>query len=87
MMSLLVFASKSTYSSSFLVYDGHGGGKVATYVSRHLHRYILRRPEYKDKRFEEAIIKGFLECDEKMRHEESLKDEMSGSTAITALLR
>ena len=32
-------------------------------------------------------IQGFLECDEKMRTEESLKDEMSGSTAIMALLR
>ena len=30
---------------------------------------------------------GFLDCDESMRHEESLKDEMSGSTAITVLLR
>ena len=32
-------------------------------------------------------IQGFLEADEKMRTEESLKDEMSGATAIIALLR
>ncbi len=30
---------------------------------------------------------GFLECDTTMRTEESLKDEMSGSTAITVLMR
>ena len=39
------------------VYDGHGGGKVATHVSRHLHRHIVRRPEYKNGDYEEAIIK------------------------------
>ena len=33
------------------------------------------------------VTQGFLEADEKMRHDESLKDEMSGSTAIMALLR
>ena len=69
------------------VYDGHGGSKVATHVSRNLHRIILRRPEYKEGRYEDAIIAGYLECDQKMRTEESLKDEMSGSTAVTALLR
>ena len=34
-----------------------------------------------------SIFQGFLEIDDKMRHEESLKDDMSGSTAITALMR
>jgi len=74
-------------ASFFAVYDGHGGSKVATHVSRNLHRIILRRPEYQEGRYEDAIIAGYLECDQKMRTEESLKDEMSGSTAVTALLR
>jgi len=74
-------------ASFFAVYDGHGGSKVATHVSRNLHRIILRRPEYKEGRYEDAIIAGYLECDQKMRNEESLKDEMSGSTAVTALMR
>ena len=30
-------------------------------------------------------VQGFLECDEKMRVEESLKDEMAGSTAVVVL--
>ena len=81
--------SKITNNSTliFLVYDGHGGSKVASHVSRHLHKYIVRRPEYKDGNYEQAIIKGFLECDEAMKTDESLKDEMSGSTAITMLYR
>ena len=43
------------YYIKFLVYDGHGGSKVATHVSRNLHRQILRRPEYKNGQYEEAI--------------------------------
>ena len=31
------------------------------------------------------IFQGFLECDRVMRSEESLKDEMAGSTAVVVL--
>lgn len=42
------------------VYDGHGGAKVAAHVSKHLHKYIVRRPEYKEGKYEQAILKvGF----------------------------
>ena len=34
-----------------------------------------------------SFFQAFLECDEAMRKDESLKDEMSGSTAITMLYR
>ena len=47
--------SDLNYYIKFLVYDGHGGSKVATHVSRNLHRQILRRPEYKNGQYEEAI--------------------------------
>ncbi len=33
------------------------------------------------------FFQGFLHCDDSMRQEESLKDEMSGSTAITVLIK
>lgn len=74
-------------SMFFAVYDGHGGGKIAAYVSKHLHKHILKQQDYKEGNIEAAIKKGFLEIDETMRHEESLKDEMSGATAITVLMR
>ncbi len=34
-----------------------------------------------------VLLQGFLDCDDAMRHDDSLKDEMSGSTAITVLMR
>ena len=38
----------------FAVYDGHGGATVAQYAGKHLHKFILKRPEYKDN-IEEAL--------------------------------
>ena len=47
-MQTFVFAS---------VYDGHGGSKIAAHVSKVLHKHILKQPDYKDGRYEEAIVK------------------------------
>merc|ERR1719479_115462 len=69
----------------FGVFDGHGGAKVAAYCANNLHRHIVRRPEYTQAEVEEALREGFLECDRVMRNEESLKDEMAGSTAVVVL--
>jgi len=71
----------------FGVYDGHGGAKIAAHVAKNLHKHVLRQPEYKQGAVEAALIKGFLDCDSTMRTEESLKDEMSGSTATTVLIK
>lgn len=79
--------SEDKDAAFFAVYDGHGGSKIASHVSKNLHKFIVRRPEYKQGNYEDAMVKGFLECDEAMRKDETLKDEMSGSTAITALYR
>eukprot|EP00093_Oithona_nana_P011246 11246.XXX_277455_276008_1 [CDS] Oithona nana genome sequencing. len=79
--------SEDKDSAFFGVYDGHGGAKIAAHVSKNLHKFIVRRPEYKQGNYEDAIVKAFLECDEATRKDESLKDEMSGSTAITMLYR
>lgn len=31
----------------FGVYDGHGGASVAQYAGKNLHKFIVKRPEYK----------------------------------------
>jgi len=71
----------------FGVYDGHGGAKIAAHVSKNLHKHILKQPEYSEGNIANAMSKGFLECDANMKKEEALKDEMSGATAITCLVK
>uniref|UniRef100_A0A0K2TZL3 protein-serine/threonine phosphatase n=1 Tax=Lepeophtheirus salmonis TaxID=72036 RepID=A0A0K2TZL3_LEPSM len=74
-------------ASFFGVYDGHGGSRIADSLSKNLHKYVLRRPEYASGDYKTAIEEGFLECDAAMKEDESLQQETSGSTAITALIR
>ncbi|XP_071455180.1 probable protein phosphatase 2C T23F11.1 [Hetaerina americana] len=69
----------------FGVYDGHGGAKVAQHAGKHLHKFISRRPEYKAGNIEEAIRQGFLEIDQSMQ--ESLGDELAGSTAVIVIIK
>lgn len=71
----------------FGVYDGHGGAKVAQYAGKHLHKYIVKRLEYKEGRIEDALRQGFLDVDNAMLQEESLKDELAGTTAVAIILK
>lgn len=68
------------------MYDGHGGSGVANYAGIHLHKFILKQPEYPDN-IGLALQKAFLAIDEAMLNEESLKDAMAGSTAVSVLIR
>uniref|UniRef100_A0A1Q3F177 protein-serine/threonine phosphatase n=1 Tax=Culex tarsalis TaxID=7177 RepID=A0A1Q3F177_CULTA len=70
----------------FAVYDGHGGANIAQYAGKHLHKYVTRRPEYGiDMR--KALQRGFLDIDEAMLNDDSLKEQMAGSTAVTVLVK
>ncbi|KAI1698604.1 protein phosphatase 2C domain-containing protein [Ditylenchus destructor] len=71
----------------FAVYDGHGGAKVSQYVSMHLHNRLVNNTLYAQGNLEEAIKQGFLELDEHMQQDEETKEEMSGTTAITVLIK
>lgn len=62
----------------FAVYDGHGGAKVAEYAGKHLHKYIVKQNEFREGNISEAMRKAFLELDNVMVDEDSLKHEASG---------
>ena len=79
--------SHERYCRYYGVFDGHGGAKVAAFSANNLHRYIVRRTEYKEGDVEEALRQGFMECDRVMRTEESLKDEMAGCTAVVVMTK
>ncbi|KAH8379982.1 hypothetical protein KR009_008303 [Drosophila setifemur] len=71
----------------FAVYDGHGGATVAQYAGKHLHKFVLRRPEYNENDIERALQQGFLDIDYQMLHNESWGDQMAGSTAVVVLVK
>lgn len=39
----------------FAVYDGHGGATVAQYAGKHLHKFVLKRPEYTENDIAKAL--------------------------------
>ncbi|XP_017779249.1 PREDICTED: probable protein phosphatase 2C T23F11.1 [Nicrophorus vespilloides] len=71
----------------FAVYDGHGGAKIAEYAGKNLHKLITKRCEYKDGDVVKAMEMAFLEIDDIMLIEESLKNEQAGSTAVTMIIK
>lgn len=72
--------------SWFSVFDGHGGSIVAKYASKHLHKYVIQRPEYPND-IPEALRQGFLEIDNVMLNDEQIKEQMAGTTAICCMIR
>jgi len=70
----------------FAVYDGHGGGNVARYAGRNVHKRLASQEEYRDKKYPEALKRAFLGIDEDMLADSSYTREPSGSTAIAALV-
>lgn len=74
-------------TSFFAVYDGHGGSNIAQYAGKNLHKFITRRPEYELDKIDVAMKKAFLDIDEAMLKDESLQDQMAGSTAVAVLIK
>ena len=63
------------------------GEKVAQYASKHLHKVVVRRPEYEKGRVAEALQQACLEIDRMMLADEVLKDDLAGTTAVSVLIR
>ncbi|KAI8331364.1 phosphatase 2C-like domain-containing protein [Chlamydoabsidia padenii] len=77
---------KDTKTSFFAVFDGHGGSEVAKYSGEHLHHRILDADAFRENKFREALIQGYLGIDEDLRAD-PLQDRVpSGCTAVSALI-
>ncbi|XP_075159820.1 putative protein phosphatase 2C T23F11.1 [Haematobia irritans] len=74
-------------ASFFAVYDGHGGATVAQYAGKHLHKFLLRRPEYHMDDIVVALKQAFLDIDYEMLYKESWGEQMAGSTAVVVLIK
>ncbi|VDM41548.1 unnamed protein product [Toxocara canis] len=71
----------------FAVYDGHGGAKVSQYAGTHLHKTIATNSLYSEGKIEEAIKEGFMSLDEKMKNDEEMREDMSGTTAVVVIIK
>jgi len=74
-------------ASFFAVYDGHGGANVAQYAGCKAHEKIVNTAAYKKGDIENALRTGFMSIDEDMLKDETMKDDLAGSTAICALIK
>ncbi|XP_067663840.1 probable protein phosphatase 2C T23F11.1 [Haliotis asinina] len=74
-------------SCFFGVFDGHGGVKVAQYAGLNLHKKIVAQSAYAQGNVAEALRSGFLSLDEEMMKDETMKDELAGTTAVVALIK
>jgi len=71
----------------FGVYDGHGGVKVAQYAGSHLAKKICSQSAYRKGNVTEAIRHGFMSIDQDMLKDDSMKDELAGTTAVVVIIK
>ncbi|XP_052825691.1 probable protein phosphatase 2C T23F11.1 isoform X3 [Octopus bimaculoides] len=71
----------------FGVFDGHGGAKVAQYAGNNLHKRIVCSEYYSRANIAEALRQGFLQLDTEMLKDDTMKDELAGTTALVVLLK
>eukprot|EP00755_Sulcionema_specki_P019163 Sspe_Gene.68738::Locus_40526_Transcript_2_2_Confidence_0.667_Length_1275::g.68738::m.68738/K14803/PTC2_3; protein phosphatase PTC2/3 len=70
----------------FGVYDGHCGSKIARYAGDQMHQSIMQTPDFKEKRWKEALRNGYLALDEEVLNHPDLREDKSGCTAVTCLV-
>lgn len=58
----------------FGIFDGHGGAEVATYVERHFCLELFLNKDFKDKKYEQALIENFNKMDHLLMTETGRKE-------------
>lgn len=60
---------------------------MSDYAGKHLHNYIVNRPEYKSGKIAQAMQQGFLELDKVMENDAFLKEQQAGTTVIALIIK
>lgn len=55
----------------FAVFDGHGGSEVALFCKKHMPEELMGLEEYKDKKFDKALIRVFHRMDDLIANTEN----------------
>jgi len=74
-------------ASFFAVFDGHGGANVAQYAGTQAHDKVLNTAAYKKGDVVTALKQGFMRIDEDMLKDDTMKDDLAGSTAVCSLIK
>ncbi|KAL0074062.1 phosphatase 2C-like domain-containing protein [Phycomyces blakesleeanus] len=77
---------KDTHASFFAVYDGHGGDLAAKYSGEHLHEILFRSQAFRRHNYRDALKRSYFTIDEQMRRDPLFANDLSGCTAVSALL-
>ena len=70
----------------FGVFDGHCGQNIAKYSGDNLYLRVINDPAFKEEKYADALINGFLGTDEDILNDPLLRHDGSGCTAVTTLV-
>lgn len=84
--NVLPESSTTDHVALYSIFDGHGGSAVAEFCGRHLVRVLQGTQSFRDGQYNRALIDAYLQMDEELLKEDSLKNDHSGCTATSILL-
>ncbi|XP_052783681.1 protein phosphatase 1L-like [Mya arenaria] len=82
----IVNGGNNSRPSIFGIFDGHGGEFTAEYAQQNLHTMILSSVKNGDEDIGEVLTKQILDVDEMIMKEVKHKSDISGSTALVAMV-
>ncbi|XP_039264892.2 putative protein phosphatase 2C T23F11.1 [Styela clava] len=74
-------------SHMFAVFDGHGGQAAAQFASKKICNAVVSHHAYQKGDIAVALREGFLQLDDEMMRDPAIKDDMSGCTAVSILIK